>query len=224
MKKIGIFAQRREYAGRLFNNLSFDYISAIESTSVIALIIPVFTPNLDAYISMCDAFIFPGGPDIDPTLYNQSVSWARGIVPGYDRFLLSAMNKIFEVSKPILGICKGMQLLNVACGGTLNQDIEENVYHFQPERWYEKIDTISILHAESFLWKIYKNKTLKVNSIHHQSVWVLWKDLRVVARSAYDDEIEAIEHNSLPYYWVQWHPEYFKSDKLFKWFIKSILK
>lgn len=220
MKKIGIFAQRREYAGRLFNNLSFDYVSKIESTGALAVIIPCFSPHIDTYIAECDAFIFPGGQDIDPSLYGRDMDGARGTIPGYDRFLLSQVEKITKANKPIFGICKGMQLLNVYHGGTLKQDVEENTYHFQPERGYEKIDEIRI-EDNSFLSVLYVSKKLKINSIHHQAVDTLGEWLRVIARSSYDDEIEAIEHTTLPHYDVQWHPEYLDSGKLFEWFIRK---
>jgi putative glutamine amidotransferase len=93
---------------------------------------------------MCDAYIFPGGSDIDPSLYGHMKSGARGIAPEYDRYLFSSMRRVFETRKPILGICKGMQLLNVSHGGTLKQDLEEQTYHFQPERGYEMIDKIHV--------------------------------------------------------------------------------
>lgn len=219
MKKIGIFAQRRIYAGRLFNNLSFDYISKIEATGSIAIIIPCFSPHIDIYIEMCDAFIFPGWQDIDPSLYGRDMNGAKNTIPGYDHYLFSSMEKITKVKKPILGICKGMQLLNVYHGGTLKQDVEENTYHFQPERGYEKIDEITIEKEDSFLGKLYASKKLKINSIHHQAVDTLGNWIIIIARSSFDDEIEAIEHETLPHYGVQWHPEYLDSGRIFEWFV-----
>lgn len=107
MKKlIGIFTQRREYAGRIFNNLAFDYVRAVEKSGALAVLIPIFSENVSEYMEMCDGFIFPGGPDIDPELYGHGKHGARGIIPAYDRFLLSHMHTIFESGKPILGICK----------------------------------------------------------------------------------------------------------------------
>lgn len=216
--KIGIFAQRREYAGRLFNNLAFDYIRAVEKASGRAIVIPAFTEYLDAYIDECSAFIFPGWSDIDPSLYGQESAWARGANIEYDRFLYSAMEKITLLSKPVLGICKGMQLINIVHGGTLKQDVEEYTHHFQPERGYDYVDEIR-LEANSFLEMLYKRDSLSTNSIHHQAVDRLGRNLKVVAKSSFDDEIEAIEHLSLPHYGVQWHPEYFGSRELFEWFI-----
>ncbi len=221
MKRIGIFAQRREYAGRLFNNLAFDYISKIEETGSMAIIIPCFSPQTDQYIEICDAFIFPWGQDIDPSLYGRESNGARHTVPGYDRYLLSSMKKIIQTRKPILGICKGMQLLNVCHWGTLKQDVEEHAYHFQPERGYEKIDEVTIVVEESFLGRLYVSKKLKINSIHHQAVETLGEWLVIVAKSTYDDEVEAIEHTTLPHYGVQWHPEYLSSERIFEWFVKE---
>ena len=171
------------------------------------------------YFDICDAYIFPGGPDIDPSLNSRETAGARGVVADYDRFLLSAMQQVFERRKPVLGICKGMQLMNIAHGGTLKQDIEEMTYHFQPERGYERVDTIEIVGEDSFLANLYGD-SLGVNSIHHQAIENLGDGLRTVARSSFDHEIEAIEHTSLPHYGVQWHPEYLGEHReLFRWFI-----
>lgn len=68
---IGIFAQQRDHDGRCYNNLAFDYVRAVESTGAIAIIIPSGTPQLEYFLSSCAGFIFPGGTDIDPTLYRQ---------------------------------------------------------------------------------------------------------------------------------------------------------
>ena len=218
-RTIGIFAQRREYAGRFFNNLAFDYIRAIEESWGIAIVIPAFTVNLESYLDMCDAYIFPGGPDIDPSLYGHARNGARGVVPEYDRYLLSSMRKVFETKKPILGICKGMQMLNIAHGGTLKQDVEEQVYHFQPERGYEMIDRICAW-EDSFLHEVYETREIEINSIHHQAVDSLGESLKISARSLHDDEVEAIEHTTLPHYGVQWHPEYLGNHRrLFEWFM-----
>lgn len=129
------------------------------------------------------------------------------------------MEKISKTKKPILGICKGMQLLNIYHGGTLKQDLEEITHHFQPERGYEKIDEIHIEIEDSFLRMVYENTHIHINSIHHQAVETLGNGIRVVARSTYDDEVEAIEHTALPHYGVQWHPEYLDSERLFEWFV-----
>jgi putative glutamine amidotransferase len=220
-KKIGIFAQERQHAGRIFNNLSLDYIRSIEDVWGLPIIIPIFTSNLTSYIEMCAAFIFPGGPDIDPTLYGEEKKWALGISPDYDRYLLWAMREIFSTEKPILGICKGMQLLSIAHGGTMKQDIDEHLYHFQPERGYEHIDTALIIEPDSFLSPLFASGQIRINSIHHQAIADLGEWLRIVAKSQHNDEIEAIEHTILPYYGVQWHPEYLGSQRrLFEWFIE----
>jgi putative glutamine amidotransferase len=74
--------------------------------------------------------------------------------------------------------------------------------------------------SASFLETIYERSTIEVNSIHHQAVDSLGKNLKISARSHHDDEIEAIEHTTLPHYGVQWHPEYLGGHrKLFEWFM-----
>lgn len=116
-----------------------------------------------------------------------------------------------------------MQLLNVAHGGSLIQDIAGSIEHNQGNRRYEFVDTASIM-SESFLGKIFGLEA-KINSIHHQAIGVLGDGLRVAATSKYDGEIEAIEHIHLPYYGTQWHPECIDTHRpLFQWFVTQCSK
>ena len=216
--RVGIFAQRREHGGRLFHTLAFDYIEATERVWGIPIIIPAHTKYLHSYLDLCDRYIFPGGSDIDPSLYGQYASGARWVMREYDRYLLDAMRDIMMRKQPILGICKGMQMMNILHSGTLIQDIAWRKKHFQPDRGYETVDEVTFA-TWSYLEKAYGSNTLGINSIHHQGIDRLGDGLEIVARSGYDGEIEAIEHMSLPHYGVQWHPEYLKSEQLFKWFV-----
>ena len=113
-----------------------------------------------------------------------------------------------------------MQLMNVFFWGKLIQDIPNANFHFQYEKQYESIDT-AVLTEDSFLQKIFQSKEITINSIHHQAVLNLGKDLKIWAKSKYDWIIEWIEHEKLPIYGVQWHPECLKKhQKLFDWFVR----
>ena len=219
--KIGIFTQYREDKGRIFNNLACDYVDAIENSGGLVIMIPVFTDDIGDYIELCSGFVFPGWVDIDPALYGQEIDGASGVIHTNDAFLIDAMRRVFASGKPILWISKWMQLLNIAHGGTLKQHIKTAEEHFQPERWYEEIHTVRIIESDSWLASIYTTPELSVNSIHHQAIDTTGNGIRIIARSDPDDEIESIEHESLPHYGVQWHPEYLDSASLFSFFIQQ---
>jgi putative glutamine amidotransferase len=130
------------------------------------------------------------------------------------------MQRVMDAEKPILGICKGMQLLNIIHGGNLIQDIVGNEEHNQSNRRYELVDVAHIV-SESFLERVF-GVEVGINSIHHQAVGVLGDGLRVAATSKYDGEIEAIEHTRLSHYGTQWHPECIETHRpLFQWFVSQ---
>ncbi|MBC7498372.1 gamma-glutamyl-gamma-aminobutyrate hydrolase family protein [Candidatus Gracilibacteria bacterium] len=216
--KIGIFAQYKESEGRCLNSLPFHYVQAVESTGTIALIIPSGTTQLAYFLDICDGFVFPGGADIDPSLYHQDYLGAYDCILDGDLWLASAMRGVMDTGKPILGICKGMQLLNVAHGGDLIQDIVGSDIHNQAHRRYECVDMARIV-SGGFVDTVFGDD-IGINSIHHQAIGTLGDGLRVAATSQHDSEIEAIEHIHLPYYGTQWHPECIDTHRpLFQWFV-----
>ncbi|MEK7122485.1 MAG: gamma-glutamyl-gamma-aminobutyrate hydrolase family protein, partial [Patescibacteria group bacterium] len=125
-----------------------------------------------------------------------------------DAVEVALLTEAMKQNKPVFCICRGMQILNVALGGTLHQDIPKDISsalsHMQQEN--ENLSHRVQLEDGSFLEKLYKQKEITVNSFHHQSIKGLGKGLRITAHAS-DGIVEAVEHEDLPVIGVQWHPE-----------------
>lgn len=200
--------------------IGLKYIDAIESCGAMVSIITYGSLSRERYLDTCDSFIFAWGNDIDPTLYHQDIHGARDIFAGVDAWIYDFMKEIIKIQKPIFGICKGMQMINVVFAGTLCQHLEDSDFHLDALHRSHTVDTVSIVYSW-FLSEIF-DKKIAINSIHHQWVDILWDGLRVIARSDHDNIVEAIEHTSLPIYWVQWHPEeLIEQRKIFEWFMQK---
>jgi putative glutamine amidotransferase len=167
-------------------------------------------------VETCDAVLLPGSrADVDPQKYQQDrhekTADADGLRNRVDELLLQ---DAYGKRKPILGICYGLQTLNVFRSGSLIQDIESSVKH-HAGRAVSNAHTVEV-DADSRLANIVGDGTnLPVNSSHHQSAAIAGKDLRVVARSPLDGVIEAVE-GTLPGHFVlavQWHPERSVNDE-----------
>lgn len=189
------------------------YIQAIKSSGGLPLILPLVKSKsvIQDYVSLCDGFLFCGGSDITPLLFGQEPEYGiRETDIGVDLFQIRLMKTALESEKPVLAICRGMQVLNVACGGTIYQDLEnvgfETINHMQTS-----ISRRDISHKVMFTPKtrIYKllGDFAYTNSFHHQAVDRLGDGL-VVSGITGDDIIEAIEMPSHTFVLgVQWHPE-----------------
>ena len=166
---------------------------------------------LDAFVASFDALVLSGGLDINPRYYGEEILPCCGpIVPDFDRMEMALIHKTIAAGKPILGICRGLQILNVALGGTLYQDLQtqcEGVFlHDQKMQRYETSHTIRI-EPDSVLYRCMGKETLEVNSLHHQAIKTVAPELRVTA-VAPDGTVEAVEHRTAPHVFaVQYHPE-----------------
>ena len=153
-------------------------------------------------LSTCDGLILPGGSDITPGFYSQNINGSRDINTELDLKQFQALDLFVRMGKPVLGICKGMQVINVFFGGTLIQDLPNSSAHQQEEG--DLIHPASIT-EECLLSNLY-GKEFLINSNHHQAVDKLGKDLQIVQIS-HDGVVEAFRHTNLPIFAVQWHPE-----------------
>ncbi len=215
MIKIGIFSTRQyleEY--EVFNNTAGeDYLKSIELAEALPILIPYESNKkiLKEYINICDGFLIPGGNDVDPSLYGEFKDDRCGETDiEFDKYQIQLIKMIMNTGKPILGICRGLQIINVALGGSLYQDIpsmiSDEIVHNQTNARYEPTHIIEI-DDSSFLYNLFGRK-LEVNSKHHQSIKEVGDGLEVIAISP-DGVIEAIVGSAYPIYAVQWHPENF---------------
>lgn len=149
-----------------------------------------------------DGLLLPGGGDIAPIFYHCKNRGSKDICITEDIIQLLMFHRFYEQKKPILGICKGMQLINVALGGTLSQNLgAEALHNWQNKDNYHRTTIL----PGSILYSLYGDNII-TNSAHHQAIQVLGSQL-TASQYTFDGTIEAIEHNSLPILGIQWHPE-----------------
>lgn len=174
-----------------------------------------------------DGLFLTGGVDIEPGRYGmERKDWCGKADLVRDREELCLFSAFLRRRKPILGVCRGMQLINTALGGTLWQDQKEECGvkgHLDGE-----VHLVSV-EPDSVLGRLF-GEEFPVNSYHHQSVRTLGEELRVTARAG--KIVEGFEHKSLPVWAVQWHPERMTGEErisgegpdmspLFAWFVKA---
>ena len=154
----------------------------------------------------CDGLILCGGNDVSPFFYGQSTHFCGELDEVRDQREMELLRCFMDLQKPVLGICRGMQLINVALGGDLKQDIGEYLHLFH-SAWGEPDYRVHPIRTKdgSQLRRTY-GETFMVNSCHHQALDHLGTGLRAVAW-AESGIIEALEHESLPVFGVQFHPE-----------------
>ena len=166
------------------------------------------TENIGS-VTNCDGLLIPGGDDVDPRLYGQEKSALCGDQnPLRDQLDPALLKAFLPTKKPILGICRGMQMLNVHLGGTLHQDIKalQKMNHQQAKEKYSLKHDVTIQEG-TLLHGILSSDRLAVNTLHHQAADHLGQGLIVTARSD-DGIVEAIELEGHPFCLaVQWHPE-----------------
>lgn len=196
------------------NIIARDYARAIEYAGGTPLLMPHVgdIECINQYLEVLDGLVLSGGGDIDPLLFGQEPHQNIGSVDRVrDEMELQLTQKALTQDLPILAICRGIQMLNVAAGGTIYQDIaaempQPTLCHSQSGAGWYASHTIDIL-SDSHLLQIFGSPTVHVNSFHHQAVREVGEDFIVTAR-ARDNVIETIE--SPPHRFalgVQWHPE-----------------
>ena len=212
--------------------LGLTYIESVRKAGGIPIIIPlsVDTAQIADIVAVVDALVLSGGEDVSPFLFNEEPHKNLGeVVPDRDVFDLELVKQMIAAGKPVLGICRGEQVLNVALGGSLYQDIPSQVQgaiqHSQKAPRNYGSHSIRIV-EQSLLHKLLKTKEIKVNSFHHQAVKKLGKGLKVTA-TAPDGVVEAVELEGVPVLGVQFHPEGFVYSgdmtflPIFEWLVKS---
>jgi putative glutamine amidotransferase len=195
--------------------LPYEYLAEIQRAGGLALMIPP-DPSIEAnpgeVLDQLDGLILAGGCDVDPASYGADPHPATiNTVPERDRTELALARAAFERDMPVLGICRGMQVLNVALGGTLDQHVPETVGHEQHRRnpgTFEGNDHDVALRAGSLAAVAAGEETHGTKSHHHQGVATLGDGLEITGRSTIDEYPEAIEAPDRRFVLgVQWHPE-----------------
>lgn len=194
------------------NRLSLAYVRAVVKAGAVPLLLPTCTPPQmwQHMIKQVHALILSGGGDPDAFLYGCEALPKQGYVqPDRDRMELYLARYALRTKLPLLGICRGAQIMALAQGGTLYQDITEvaAVQHQQKAPRNYPIHGVTVL-KESLLYQITGLKSFRVNSFHHQAIRKVGKGMKVAA-VATDDIIEAVEVPLHPFaLGVQWHPEW----------------
>ena len=189
------------------------YLAALENAGADPILLPVYddAEALRSYVSLCDGFVLPGGIDINPLTYGEDPHpKLQSNKLEFDECELHFIRIVLESKKPLLGICRGSQILNVAFGGTLYQDIDSMVEGVQQHN-QEEVTPGATCHRirieeGSILAELYGPEA-KVNSFHHQAVKDLGAGLKASAH-AFDGIVEGFQAVDYPFVvGVQWHPE-----------------
>lgn len=208
---IGISANYGDNNSKLAEN----YYKSVVAVGGVPVIIPVTDDlaTIEAIVGRLDGILLSGGGDMHPRYYNEEPIPENGTPDELrDRYDVSLIKSAVEYQLPVLGICRGMQVINTVFGGSLYQDInvqyadKKPMCHSQNEERSVTTQTASVV-TDSLLYSIVNCNTLPINSIHHQAVKRIADGFRAVAFA--DDGIcEAIESLYYPILGVQWHPEH----------------
>lgn len=196
----------------LHHYLQYRYTRCLHQAGAQTSILPLDpSPRmLQAAIERCDGFLFPGGPDIQPVLYEQLAAPGCGAADRKrDAFELSLLHDVLSAGKPLFCIGRGMQLLNVAFGGTLIQDIKPRQEYAHMDPFHRTYATHPVeVDTDSLLGKLLGTDTVTVNSLHHQAPDDIGEGLWIAASSP-EGFPEALELEGYPFCLaVQWHPEH----------------
>lgn len=198
-------------AGTKRQYVSDAYVQSVLLAGGVPVLLPILTDEaaIQGQLAAIDGLLLSGGGDIQPQLFGEEPVRELGtVVPERDKHELALTNLAVSAGKPVLGICRGCQLLNVALGGTIYQHLtaeQAAVQHDQRSPGDYAGHTV-LLERDSQLAALFGNSVM-TNSFHHQAIHAVAPGLRVSAR-AKDGVIEAVEHQTADFIiGVQWHPE-----------------
>lgn len=226
---VGITAS--DYQDETYYMTKTAYINAILLSGGIPILLP-YTSDFEEcknIIKKLDGLMIPGGIDVSPLMYTEEpLPKVNKSIRNMDLYEIELIKEAQKQNKPILAICRGMQILNVAFGGTLYQDIHEqkaaSLCHTQSMDIRSEMTHSVSIRTDSRLFSIYEQEKILVNSYHHQAVKDLAGTLLPAAFSA-DQILEACESKDGRIIGIQWHPEAlintdYKTQKLFRYFIE----
>ncbi len=208
------------------------YCKFVEMGGGIPILLPILEDlsKAEDLVRHLDGLIITGGVDVDPSLYNEKNTKSMGVYLLRDKFEIALVKAAREEAKSLLGICRGIQVLNVAFNGSLYQDLPTEIDNpLQHNDWDAGKDAYhSILFTrQSPMSDLFQSEEIQVNSSHHQSIKKVGKGLEILAASK-DGVIEAVCCPADRFtYGVQWHPERMLQDPkmidLAKWFVSQAL-
>ncbi len=179
------------------NNMEF-YVKELGASGAICE--AFYLPNADA--ADYDGLLLCGGPDVAPEFYGEKIDGSVDIDDARDKCEFELVDRFVKAGKPVLGICRGCQLLNIYFGGNLIQHIDTADLHISEGDAVHKV----VASCNGMASELYGNEFF-VNSAHHQAICRPGKGLFVTLRSEMDDVVEAIEHKDIPIIGFQFHPE-----------------
>lgn len=209
------------------------YMKGLEKEDAIPVMLPLTSDwkTLKQLAEQLDGFLFTGGQDVSPSIYGEEVLKTCGeCCEARDTMEQELFKLAWEMDKPILGICRGIQLINAVLGGTLYQDLPSQrpsrLEHHQRPPYDEPVHSVEIVESTP-LHAVLDVSVLLVNSYHHQAVKELAPNLSAMAYST-DGLVEAVYAPEKRYVWaLQWHPEFSflkdkNSKKIFESFVKAM--
>ena len=228
---IGLTSQYEHLVGRKMIKMNNTYVNAVVHGGGVPIVLPIIRElsDVERYLDLVDGLILTGGEDVSSIFFGEEpLKEVDTICLSRDNMEIELFNKAYDRNIPILGICRGLQVINIALGGTLYQDINAQVPnaigHMCGYNIHQGYHTINIL-EDSMLNSIFKTDKLIVNSQHHQSIKDLGKDLKISSTTV-DGIVESIESTNEK--WLlgtQFHPEVMvESDDNYIDIFKSLIK
>lgn len=210
-----------------------NYLNAVISNGGIPLILPLIDDEseISNLAEICDGFLFTGLTDVHPKIFGEeTMQYCGEINEMRDNFEITLLKEVIKLDKPVFGICRGIQLINAALGGTLYQDIksevkEKPIMHYQHRPYDVGVHSVEII-KNTPLYDILKTDEIMVDSMHHQAVKEIAPSLKCAAKSN-DNLAECLYMPGKKFFMaVQWHPEYMQNKgndnkKLIRAFIDS---
>jgi putative glutamine amidotransferase len=224
--RVGVSTTPAVHEDRLVEEINRSYLRGVIDAGAVPLVVPVLDPaDVDVALDGLDGLLLSGGGDIDPTRYGQLPSeHVDGVDHARDAWELALVEAALARDLPLLGICRGAQVLNVARGGSLVQHLPDitSQAHREADRFADEIHRVDLT-PDSVVARTMGRTSTRVNTLHHQAVDSVGAGLRVVGYGD-DGTVEAIEAvDGTRAIAVQWHPELLPhlpgNHELFAWLV-----